>query len=93
LGVTGWWCTAGSPGGLASALSAQVAAHQPGRGQRLVLVDPTGPGPLRWGDQDRVIDRSVIDGLVSRRPDWTLRVLPGVGHVLPMEVPDRTWTW
>jgi hypothetical protein len=41
------------------------------------------------GDQDPLIDRTVIDGLITRRTDWNLRVVHGAGHVLPMEVPDR----
>jgi pimeloyl-ACP methyl ester carboxylesterase len=47
------------------------------------------PTLLLWGDQDPLIDRTVIDGLLTRRPDWDLRVIHGAGHVLPMEVPDR----
>jgi pimeloyl-ACP methyl ester carboxylesterase len=47
------------------------------------------PTLLLWGDQDPLIDRTVIDGLITRRTDWNLRVIHGAGHVLPMEVPDR----
>jgi pimeloyl-ACP methyl ester carboxylesterase len=47
------------------------------------------PTLLVWGDQDPLIDRTVIDGLITRRPDWNLRVVHAAGHVLPMEVPDR----
>jgi pimeloyl-ACP methyl ester carboxylesterase len=47
------------------------------------------PTLLLWGDQDPLIDRTVIDSLTTRRTDWNLRVVHGAGHVLPMEVPDR----
>jgi pimeloyl-ACP methyl ester carboxylesterase len=47
------------------------------------------PTLLLWGDQDPLIDRTVIEGLVARRPDWNLHVIHEAGHVLPMELPDR----
>jgi pimeloyl-ACP methyl ester carboxylesterase len=45
------------------------------------------PTLLLWGDLDRIIPRVMIDDLVARRPDWRLRVLEGVGHLAPWEVP------
>jgi pimeloyl-ACP methyl ester carboxylesterase len=47
------------------------------------------PTLLVWGDQDPMIGTTVVDGLITRRTDWNLRVIHGAGHVLPMEVPDR----
>ena len=41
------------------------------------------------GDLDRLIPVSAARDLVRRRPDWTLEVLEGVGHVPMMETPDR----
>jgi pimeloyl-ACP methyl ester carboxylesterase len=41
------------------------------------------------GSHDRVIPLAAARDLVRRRPDWTLRVLEGVGHVPMMETPGR----
>jgi pimeloyl-ACP methyl ester carboxylesterase len=40
------------------------------------------------GSLDRIIPLAAARDLVRRRPDWTLRVLEGVGHVPMMETPD-----
>jgi pimeloyl-ACP methyl ester carboxylesterase len=40
------------------------------------------------GELDRVIPLAAARELVRRRPDWTLEVLKGVGHVPMMETPD-----
>ncbi|MEO8744184.1 MAG: alpha/beta hydrolase [Candidatus Dormibacter sp.] len=40
------------------------------------------------GGLDRLIPVAAARDLVRRRPDWTLKVLEGVGHVPMMEVPD-----
>ena len=40
------------------------------------------------GALDRLIPVSAVRDLVMRRPDWTLEVLEGVGHVPMMETPD-----
>jgi pimeloyl-ACP methyl ester carboxylesterase len=41
------------------------------------------------GELDRLIPLAAARELVRRRPDWTLEVLEGVGHVPMMEIPDR----
>ncbi len=46
------------------------------------------PTLLVWGDQDPLIDRTVIDHIVGLRPDWRLHVIETVGHLPPMEAPD-----
>ncbi len=45
------------------------------------------PTLLVWGDEDRIAARAWVDGWTARRPDWTLAVLPGVGHAPPFEAP------
>jgi pimeloyl-ACP methyl ester carboxylesterase len=40
------------------------------------------------GSLDRLIPLAAARELVRRRPDWTLEVLEGVGHVPMMETPD-----
>jgi pimeloyl-ACP methyl ester carboxylesterase len=42
-----------------------------------------------WGEADGLVGRPVIDHLHGQRPDWTYALLPDVGHVPMMEVPDR----
>jgi pimeloyl-ACP methyl ester carboxylesterase len=41
------------------------------------------------GDRDRLIPLSAARDLVRRRPDWTLEILDGVGHVPMIETPER----
>jgi pimeloyl-ACP methyl ester carboxylesterase len=41
------------------------------------------------GELDRLIPVAAARDLVRRRPDWTLEILEGVGHVPMMETPDR----
>jgi pimeloyl-ACP methyl ester carboxylesterase len=40
------------------------------------------------GDLDRLIPVLAARDLIKRRPDWTLEVLEGVGHVPMMETPE-----
>jgi pimeloyl-ACP methyl ester carboxylesterase len=46
------------------------------------------PGLVIHGELDRLIPVSAVRDLVRRRPDWTLEVIEGVGHVPMMECPD-----
>jgi len=41
------------------------------------------------GSLDRLIPLAAARQLARRRPDWTLEILEGVGHVPMMETPDR----
>jgi pimeloyl-ACP methyl ester carboxylesterase len=41
------------------------------------------------GSLDRVIPLAAAKGLARRRPDWTLEILEGVGHVPMMETPEE----
>ena len=47
------------------------------------------PTLVLWGDQDRLIPRAWIDAWAAHRPDWSVSVFAGVGHTLPLEVPER----
>jgi len=49
----------------------------------------TAPTLVIHGSLDRVIPLAAARELVRRRPNWTLRVLEGVGHVPMMETPER----
>lgn len=46
------------------------------------------PTLIVHGSLDRVVPVAAARELVRRRPDWTLRILDGVGHVPMMETPD-----
>jgi pimeloyl-ACP methyl ester carboxylesterase len=41
-----------------------------------------------WGDQDRLIPRRLVDELIEAHPRWALRVVPDIGHLLPLEAPE-----
>ena len=41
------------------------------------------------GSLDRLIPLAAARELARRRPDWTLQILEGVGHVPMMETPDK----
>jgi len=48
----------------------------------------TAPTLVVQGDLDRLIPLAAARDLLRRRPDWTLEVIEGVGHVPMMETPD-----
>jgi len=48
----------------------------------------TAPTLVVHGSRDIVIPLAAARELVRRRPDWTLRVLEGVGHVPMIEAPE-----
>jgi pimeloyl-ACP methyl ester carboxylesterase len=41
------------------------------------------------GSMDRVVPAAAARDLVRRRPDWTLRIIEGAGHVPMMETPKE----
>ena len=63
-----------------------------GRGQAYrTIADSVGcPVLLLQGDRDRLVPVSVARSAARAHPDWTLAVLPGVGHVPQLEVPRET---
>ena len=46
------------------------------------------PTLVVWGDQDRLIPRRLVDGLMELHPSWEFRTVDGVGHLLPVEAPQ-----
>jgi pimeloyl-ACP methyl ester carboxylesterase len=46
------------------------------------------PTLVVWGDQDRIIPRALVDGLMELHPAWELRTVDGIGHLLPLEAPQ-----
>ena len=49
----------------------------------------TAPTLVIHGSLDALIPLAAARELVRRRPDWTLEILDGVGHVPMMEAPER----
>ena len=41
-----------------------------------------------WGEQDRIVTARLARRTVAALPDARLLLLPGVGHVAQMEVPE-----
>jgi pimeloyl-ACP methyl ester carboxylesterase len=41
------------------------------------------------GAADRLVPLAAIQAVISTRPEWTLQVMEGVGHVPQLEAPDR----
>jgi pimeloyl-ACP methyl ester carboxylesterase len=65
---------------------------------RFLRRDDLGEGVVRaikaptlviHGRVDRLVPVSWAGAALDRRPDWRGRLLPGVGHIPQMEVPDR----
>ncbi len=46
------------------------------------------PTLVVWGDEDKLVGRPVVEGLVARRPEWELHVFEAIGHVPMLEAPD-----
>ena len=63
-----------------------------GRGRTYrAVVDSVGcPVLLLQGDRDRLVPVSVARSAARAHPDWTLAVLPGIGHVPQLEAPRET---
>ena len=46
------------------------------------------PSLVVWGDRDRVVSAAIAPRTAATLPDARLLMLPGIGHVAQMEVPD-----
>jgi pimeloyl-ACP methyl ester carboxylesterase len=79
------WRIDGALNGAVSALAALTVDEEP---VRQALARISAPTLVLWGTEDRAIPRALIDDLVAAHPDWTLRELDGVGHLLPWEAPE-----
>lgn len=74
------------------AMRSVVQTVSRGRGQayRAIVDSITCPVLLVQGDRDRLVPVGVARSAARAHPDWTLAVLPGVGHVPQLEVPRET---
>ena len=46
------------------------------------------PALIVQGEKDRLVPLSAVHKLIEIRPDWELRVFPGLGHVPMLEAPQ-----
>jgi pimeloyl-ACP methyl ester carboxylesterase len=68
----------------------QTIGRERGRTYRAIVDSVDCPVLLLQGDRDRLVPVSVARSAARAHPDWTLAVLPGVGHVPQLEVPRET---
>ncbi len=68
----------------------QLAGQRRGRTYRAILDKVGCPVLLLQGDRDRLVPVAVARAAARAHPSWTLEVLPGVGHVPQLEVPEVT---
>ena len=61
-----------------------------GHAYRAIVDSVRCPVLLLQGDRDRLVPVSVARAAARAHPDWTLAVLPGVGHVPQLETPGET---
>ena len=75
-------------GAIQAAVSALAALTVDEGMVRAELERVEAPTLVVWGDQDRVIPRRLVDGLMELHPAWESRTVDGIGHLLPVEVPQ-----
>lgn len=65
-----------------------------GAQQRLDTLGDLGhmPAVVMVGDRDRLTPPACAESIAGALPGATLRVLPGAGHMLPLERPDQVGT-
>lgn len=65
-----------------------LAIHAGRRSLDLLRRLPRVPTLLVHGEKDRLVPLASAELAARMRPDWTVEVLPDVGHVPQLEVPD-----
>ncbi len=68
----------------------RLAGQRRGRTYRAILDKVSCPVLLLQGDRDRLVPVAVARAAARAHPSWTLEVLPGIGHVPQLEVPEET---
>jgi pimeloyl-ACP methyl ester carboxylesterase len=76
------------PAFLEAARSLLSLGRAPERG-RAILDDIKSPVIAIHGRQDRLVPAAFAWAATETHPEWWIRVLPDVGHVPMLEVPDR----
>ena len=77
--------------GYTEARMSLAKAYRDVRGfDRSVVAPITAPTLLVYGGSDPIIQRSAIDRVAKKRPEWTVEIIDNVGHDPNMEAPGRT---
>ncbi|MCA1727481.1 MAG: alpha/beta hydrolase [Actinobacteria bacterium] len=76
------------PAFLAAARTIVRSHLTPGRTWKMVDAIQA-PTLIVHGQADRLVPVGSAQALARRRPDWTLRIIRGVGHVPQLEAPGR----
>ena len=75
--------------GYTEARMSLAKAYRDVRGfDRSVVAPITAPTLLVYGGSDPIIQRSAIDRVAKKRPEWTVEIIDNVGHDPNMEGPD-----
>lgn len=64
--------------------------RQAGHRYRRVTSSVSGPVLLVHGDRDRLVPVAVARAAARANPGWSVRVLPGLGHLPMLEAPGQT---
>lgn len=75
-------------GAVQAAVSALAALTVDEGWVRAELGRIEAPTLVVWGDQERLVPRRLVDGLMELHPGWELRKVEGIGHLLPLEAPQ-----
>jgi pimeloyl-ACP methyl ester carboxylesterase len=67
-----------------------TVGHGRGQSYRRAVRSVTCPVLVVHGDRDRLVPVSVARAAARAHPSWSLKVLPGVGHVPQLEAPRDT---
>jgi pimeloyl-ACP methyl ester carboxylesterase len=58
-----------------------------------LIAEVDVPTLLIQGAADRLVPLASIEALVRNRPEWTVHVLDGIGHVPQLEAPAASSSW
>lgn len=73
---------------VATARSLMMVLARPARYRRVIRAVEV-PVLLIHGEEDRLVPAAAARQVAKLRPDWTVELLPRVGHVPQIEVPDQ----
>lgn len=76
-----------APAGDGDGDGVRAMAERPDRADELAAMDV--PAVVLWGDRDPAIPADAANALADGLPQGHLEVVPGAGHLAPMERPDR----
>lgn len=75
-------------GAMHAAVSAFAALTVDEAAVRTELERIEAPTLVLRGERDRLIPRRLVGGLMELHPAWDVRIVDGIGHLLPVEAPQ-----